>query len=78
MGVYLQMLFSERAGIVVVSLGGEKKDLVSSKVGNFRSSNLMRLQSGTWNSQPARGSLALQHYTWLYHPKEGHTWLPGT
>lgn len=45
----LQMLFSERAGIVVVNLRGKKKDLVSSKAGDFRASNLMRLLSVTWS-----------------------------
>lgn len=36
------MLFSEGVGIVVVNLRGEKKDLLSFKVGEFRVSNLTR------------------------------------
>lgn len=54
MDVCLQMLFSEGAGIVAVNWGGKKKDLISSKVGDFRASNFMRLQAGSWS----RGSPA--------------------
>lgn len=45
---YLQMLFSEGPGIVAVNLGGEKKDLVSSKVGDCS------LEPGAGAAKPPR------------------------
>lgn len=56
-GIYLRMLFSEGAGIVAVNLRGEKKDLLSSKVGEFRASNLTRLPEAS--RRLLEGSLAL-------------------